>query len=169
MSNVDGKDLATTQRVVRNCYLLILFNSIWLLIPFIGLITGNNLNIILSALVIAGAALFLSNNYIGKKWYYFSGGAKNTIYESHLANIDHIGFIVFFVTLISGLTFLIAAVFITNIFKSQFGAIMLLIANLAIGLLLIALAFWVLKHAAGGMIEAGKSRAYKYEKIANIF
>ena len=75
-------------------------------------------SVALAALLLAAAALFVSNNYIGKRWYYYSSLSKNTVYESHLENIDNIGCIVFFVTLISGLTFLITAVFILNIFKS---------------------------------------------------
>ena len=74
-------------------------------------------SVALAALLLAAAALLVSNNYIGKRWYYYSSLSKNTVYESHLENIDNIGCIVFFVTLISGLTFLITAVFILNIFK----------------------------------------------------
>ena len=169
MSNTDAATLARTAGVVRNCYLLIIANAVWLLLPVIGLLTGNNLNMMLGALLVAGASLFLSNNYIGKRWYYSSSEAKNTVFQSHLENIDNIGFITFFVSLISGLAFLISTVFILNIFKSQSGFYMFLAVDIVMSVLLIALAFWVVKHASSGLALAGKSQEFKYEKIANLF
>ena len=169
MSSADATTLARTASAVRNCYLLILANSVWLLLPVIGLVTGNNLNFMLAALLVAGASLFLSNNYIGKRWYYSADDAKGTVFKSHLDNIDNIGFITFFVSLIAGLAFLITTVFVLNIFKSASGYYIFLAIDLIMSALLMALAWWVVKHASSGLALAGKSQAYKYEKIANVF
>ena len=169
MSNTDAATLAKTAGVVRNCYLLIIANAVWLLLPVIGLLTGNNLNVMLAALLAAGTSLFLTNNYIGKRWYYSSSEAKNTVYQSHLENIDNIGFITFFVSLIAGLAFLITTVFILNIFKSQSGFYLFLAVDVVMSILLIALAYWVVKNASSGLALSGKSQEFKYEKIANLF
>jgi hypothetical protein len=169
---LDDPEVASLDKIrasIRNCYILTAANSIWLLIPAIGLILGNNLNMILSALVLGGFVLFLRNNYIGKKIYYLSSAAENSVFKSHLNNVDNIGYIVFFVTLIGGLTFLLTTVFILNGFKSQSGYVMFVIVDVILSGLLGALAFWVLKHSLGGLVSVTKSQAYTYKKIANIF
>ena len=40
---------------VRNCYLVIAANTIWLLIPLFGLLTGNVIAYIFQALIVAGS------------------------------------------------------------------------------------------------------------------
>jgi hypothetical protein len=162
----NNSDITKTKSAVRNCYYLILGNTIWLLIPMVGLLTGNNISTMLTLMVTAGAVLFVSNNYIGKKWYYSTADAKDTVFESHLNNIDNIGFVVFFITMVAALIFLIATVLVLNIFKSQSGFVMFLIIDIAMSVVLGGLAFWVVKHAGAGLSNASKNLAYKYAKAA---
>ncbi len=151
---------AQIKAVVRNCYLIIAANTFWLLIPFFGLISGNNIPVIFSGLILSSAVLFLSNNYLGKRWYYYSEFTEGTPYQSHLDNIDHIGFRTFFVALVSGLAFLISSVFITNLFKSSLGQYLVLALDVALSAVLISLAVWILKRVTVGLALATKEQPY---------
>ena len=143
--------------VLRTCYLIIAANSIWLLIPTIGLLSGNNIVMVSEALVVAGACLFLSNNYLGKRWYYGQDVAKGTMYESHFETIDNIGFRTFFVSMIGGLIFLITAVFAANLFKS-FGPTLVIVLNAVLSLVLIVQAGWILKEVRSGMTKLAQQQ-----------
>ena len=169
MSPIGAADLATAQRTVRKCYLVILANTIWLLIPLMGLLTGNNLEVIMIALVTAFAFLILSNNYLANHWYYYSDRAKGTIYKSHFDNIDHIGFITFFVTLISSLLFLMLSVIVANLLKSAIGAAIVLMLDVALTAILGGLAFWVAKRASSGLALAAKGREFSHDGGGGIF
>ena len=144
---------------VRNCYLVIAFNTIWLLIPLFGVLTGNVIAYIFQVLIVAGLVLFISNNYLAKRWYYVSDFAKDTAYEKHFANIDDIGYRTFFVTMISSLVFLILAVLVTNA-KSSFGQVLFQILDFALCALMIALAVWILKRVSVGLTLSAKGQAY---------
>ncbi len=144
--------------VVRNCYLVISANIIWLLIPIAGILTGNVIQHVFGALIVASAALFLSNNYLGKRWYYNTDFAKGTVYESHFQAIDDIGFRTFFVTMIGSLIFLILAVFLSNAFKAQ-GATIVLVLDLILSAVLILQALWILKTVLKGLATSSKGEA----------
>ena len=147
------------QATARNCYLIIAANTVWLLIPLIGLLTGNSLVKIFFALVIAAAVLFVSNNYLARKWYYNTDAAKGTPFESHYERIDYIGFATFFVTLIATLAFMIISVFAANIFKS-FGQQVVLLLDIAFSGLLVVLAAWVLKQCSKGLATGARKEPF---------
>jgi hypothetical protein len=138
------------QATARNCYLVIAVNTVWLLIPLIGMLTGNNVVAIFFGLVVAAAVLFVANNYLARKWYYNSDAAKGTVYESHYERIDYIGFVTFFVTMVSTLAFMIISVFAANIFKG-IGQQVVLVLDIAFSGLLIVLAVWILKQCSKGL------------------
>ena len=167
MSN--GADTASMAATLKTCYTVILGNAVWLLIPLFGLLTGNRLGLMLILLMIASVALILSNNYLAKKWYYSLDMAKGTPYHSHLHNIDNIGFVTFFVTMISGLAFLILAVVITNLIKANAGYYAFLVLDFAMSALLVALAVWVVKRASGGMKLAASGQEFKEDANAKLF
>ena len=143
--------------VLKTCYLVIAANVIWLLIPAASLLTGNNIVWVSEALVVAGTSLFLSNNYLGKRWYYGHDVAQGTVYESHFATIDNIGFRTFFVTMIGGLIFLITAVFAANLFKS-IGPTLVMVLDAILSLVLIAQAAWILKEVRSGMAKLSQQQ-----------
>ena len=138
------------QATARNCYLIIAANTIWLLIPLIGLLTGNSLVKIFFSLIVAAAVLFLSNNYLARKWYYNTDAAKGTPFESHYERIDYIGFVTFFVTMIATLAFMIVSVFAANLFKS-IGSQVVLVLDIAFSGQLVVLAAWILKQCSKGL------------------
>lgn len=138
------------QATARNCYLIIAANTVWLLIPLIGMLTGNNVVQIFFALVVAAAVLFLANNYLARKWYYNTDAAKGTVYESHYERIDYIGFVTFFVTMVATLAFMIIAVFAANIFKNV-GQQVVLALDIIFSGLLVVLAAWILKQCSKGL------------------
>ncbi len=142
--------LETLQAAARNCYLIIGANTVWLLIPLIGMLTGNNVVKIFFTLVVAAAFLFVSNNYLAIKWYYNTEAAQGTAFESHYERIDYIGFATFFVTMISTLVFMIISVFAANLFKT-YGQQLVFILDLVLSGVLIVLAGWILKQVSTGL------------------
>ena len=151
--------LETLQATARNCYLIIAANTIWLLIPLIGMLTGNSLVKIFFTLVVAAAVLFVSNNYLARKWYYNTDAAKGTVFESHYERIDYIGFATFFVTLIATLAFMIISVFAANIFKT-YGQQVVMVLDVAFSGLLVLLAAWILKQCSKGLATAARKEAF---------
>ena len=162
-------DLGAMQKIVRNSYLIILPNVVWLLIPLFALLTGNNLSWIMAALILACVFLNISNVYLAVNWYYNQHRAKGTAYEGHFRNIDDIGFVTFFVTMISALLFLMVSVIITNLFKSKAGVFMNYALEIALTAVLIALAFWVVKRASVGLRAATKGEGYVVDPNAKLF
>ncbi len=157
---VDGRPtLAGLRDIVRHCYMVIAANTIWLFIPLFGLLTGNKIERIFEMLVVAGFVLFVSNNYLGKRWYYNSEYAKGTAYEGHFDNIDYIGFRTFFVTLLGSLTFLIMAVFLSEALKSYAGRIVNVL-DIILSALFTGLAIWILRRALKGLMLATKSQPF---------
>jgi hypothetical protein len=147
------------QATARNCYLIIAANTVWLLIPLIGMLTGNNLVQIFFALVVAAAVLFLANNYLARKWYYNTDAAKGTVFESHYERIDYIGFVTFFVTMVATLAFMIIAVFAANIFKG-IGQQVVLALDIVFSGLLVLLAAWILKQCSKGIATGAAKRPF---------
>jgi len=146
--------------VLKTCYLVIAANVIWLLIPGAALLAGNNIVWVSEALVVAGASLFVSNNYLGKRWYYGRDVAQGTVYESHFDTIDNIGYRTFFVTMIGGLIFLITAVFAANLFKSV-GPTLVIVLDSILSLVLIVQAGWILKEVRSGMSKLSQQQPSK--------
>jgi hypothetical protein len=169
MAGQTTTDFANIRTALRNCYLLVAFNTVWLLIPAFGIVLGNNLHVIVVSLAVGGFIIFVSNTYIAKKLYYLETPTKGSLYESHLHNVDNAGFVVFFVTLVTGLLFVLLAVFVLNAFTAQSGYFMFLTIDTMLSAFLGLLAFWVLKHAIGGLWQLAKPEEYTYHKIANIF
>ena len=143
----------------RNSYLIIALNCLWLMIPLFGILIGNNLLTIFVALIVAGAVLFVSNNYLAKKWYYLHEYAEGSPLASHYANINDIGYYTYFATMIGSLAFLIVVVFVGNIFKTHGGTIVLGVDFLFSGFLVL-LTVWILKRVTKGMATLAKNEAY---------
>lgn len=151
--------LETLQATARNCYLIIAANTIWLLIPLIGMFTGNSLVNIFFTLILAAAVLFVSNNYLARKWYYNTDAAKGTAFESHYERIDYIGFVTFFVTMVSTLAFMIISVFAANLFKN-IGSQVVFVLDIVFSGLLVLLAAWILKQCSKGLATAARKEAF---------
>ena len=144
--------------IVRHCYMVITFNAIWLLIPLVGLITGNNIPHIFEALVVAGLVLFISNSYIGNRWYYNSDYARGTIYEKHFGIIDTIGLRTFFSTLVGSLTFLILAVFLSDALKA-YAVFIVSALDIVLSALFVGLAIWVVTQTLRGLAQTATAAA----------
>ncbi len=157
--NKQRPSLNDLQKIVRACYMVIAGNAIWLLIPLFGLLTGNNIQHIFETLVTAGLVLFISNNFIGKRWYYNADFAKGTVYEKHFANINNIGYRTFFSTLIGALVFLILAVFLSEALKTYAGWIVEIL-DIVLSGLFVVLAVWVLRLALKGLTLASKAQPF---------
>ena len=151
--------LETLQATARNCYLIIAANTVWLLIPLLGMLMGNDVVKIFFTLVVAAAVLFLSNNYLARKWYYNTEAAKGTVFESHYERIDYIGFVTFFVTMIATLAFMIVSVFAANIFKT-YGQQVVLVLDIAFSGLLVLLAVWILKQTTQGLATGARKEPF---------
>ncbi len=151
--------LETLQATARNCYLIIAANTVWLLIPLLGMLMGNDVVKIFFTLVVAAAVLFLSNNYLARKWYYNTEAAKGTVFESHYERIDYIGFVTFFVTMIATLAFMIVSVFAANIFKT-YGQQVVLVLDIAFSGLLVLLAVWILKQTTKGLATGARKEPF---------
>ena len=145
--------LEKMQAVARNCYLIIAVNTIWLLIPLLGFVGSNPLILIFEALVVGCAVLFVSNNYLAKRWYYYIDASKGSPYESHFTNIDNIGFRTFFVTLIGTL------VFLSNAFKA-IGPKIVAVLEIGLAALLIAMAAWIAKQVSKGLATNAKGQPF---------
>lgn len=143
----------------RNSYLIIAVNCLWLLIPMFGILVGNDLLTIFVALIVAGAVLFASNNYLAKKWYYLHEYAEGSSLASHYSNINDIGYYTYFATMIGSLAFLIVVVFVGNIFKTHGGLIVLGVDVLFAGFLALLTA-WILKRVMKGLANLAKGEAY---------
>lgn len=169
MSTDTKMDAVTMQKTLRNCYLIILPNIVWLFIPVFALLTGNNLSWIMAALMVACVFLNISNVYIAKHWYYNHAAAAGSVYQGHFRNVDDIGFVTFFVTMIGSLMFLIASVIVTNVIKSQLGAYFNLALELALAGIYIVLALWVVKRASEGLSLVSKNEPYIVDPKAKLF
>jgi uncharacterized membrane protein len=143
----------------RNSYMIIALNCLWLLIPLFGILIGNDLLKIFVALIVAGAVLFASNNYLAKKWYYLHEYAEGSKLASHYANINDIGYYTYFATMIGSLAFLIVVVFVGNIFKTHGGMIVLGVDFLFAGFLVL-LTVWIMKRVLKGLAMLAKDEAY---------
>ena len=174
----DNSTAATLQQSVRNCYLMIGVNVVWLLIPLLGIamrVAGmDGQTVIVSIfwlMIVACGVLFACNIYLAKKWYYSEDAARNTPFASHLKNVDNIGFVTFFVTMIATLLFLIASVLVTNLLKktvtiggstvdlATVGTALNWALELALTGSLVVLGLWIFRNVSAGLARASRGEA----------
>jgi hypothetical protein len=171
-------DAARLPEIVRKSYMMIAVNVIWLLIPLLGIVMRlvgvDAQTVIVSVfwiMILGCGVLFFCNIYLAKNWYYSEDTAKGTPFASHLKNIDNIGFVTFFVTLIAALVFLIASVLVTNLLKKKVtvagasidlatvGTVLNWALELALTGALVVLGLWIFKNVTAGLARAARGEA----------